>query len=96
MPVLELLSVRRPACASVRPRVARLLEYLAELEYDQPLDRVELLTVCEMAEILGVTQEGVSRILATFKRRAILQMQSDPSPEIYRLDAPRLQREAQE
>ena len=57
------------------PRVARLLKYLAELEYDKPLDRVELLTVCEMAEILGVTQESVSRILATFKRRAILQKQ---------------------
>ncbi|MGB7932634.1 MAG: Crp/Fnr family transcriptional regulator [Gammaproteobacteria bacterium] len=80
----------------IKPRVARLLEFLAELEYDQPLDRVELLTVCEMAEILGVTQESVSRILATFKRRDILQKQSDPSREIYRLDASRLQREAQE
>jgi CRP/FNR family transcriptional regulator, anaerobic regulatory protein len=47
-----------------------------------------------MAGILGVTQESVSRILATFKRRDILQKQSDPSPEIYRLDAPMLQREA--
>jgi len=79
----------------IKPRVARLLEFLAELEYGQPLDRVELLTVCEMAEILGVTQESVSRILATFKRRAILQKQSDPSREIYRVNAPGLQREAQ-
>jgi len=78
----------------IKPRVARLLEFLAELEYGQPLDRVELLTVCEMAEILGVTQESVSRILATFKRRDILQKQSDPSREIYRVDAPGLQREA--
>ncbi len=78
----------------IKPRVARLLEFLAELEYGQPLDRVELLTVCEMAEILGVTQESVSRILATFKRRDILQKQSDTLREIYRLDAPRLQREA--
>ena len=78
----------------IRPRVARLLEFLAELEYGQPLDRVELLTVCEMAEILGVTQESVSRILATFKRRELLQKLSDPSREIYRLDAPELQREA--
>jgi len=79
----------------IKPRVARLIEFLAELEYGQPLDRVELLTVCEMAEILGVTQESVSRILATFKRRAILQKQSDPSREIYRVDATGLQREAQ-
>jgi CRP/FNR family transcriptional regulator len=78
----------------IKPRVARLLEYLAELEYGRPLDRVELLTVCEMAEILGVTQESVSRILAMFKRGDILQRQSHPSREIYRLDARRLQREA--
>ena len=78
----------------IKPRVARLLEFLAELEYGKPLDRVELLTVCEMAEILGVTQESVSRILATFKRREILQRLLDPSREIYRLDAARLQQEA--
>jgi CRP/FNR family transcriptional regulator len=78
----------------IKPRVARLLEYLAELEYGQPLEWVELLTVCEMAEILGVTQESVSRILATFKRGDILRKQSHPSREIYRLDATRLQREA--
>ena len=78
----------------IKPRVARLLEFLAELEYGKPLDRVELLTVCEMAEILGVTQESVSRILATFKRRDILLKQPDQSREIYRLDAARLQQEA--
>jgi CRP/FNR family transcriptional regulator len=78
----------------IKPRVARLLEYLAEIEYGWPLDRVELLTVCEMAEILGVTQESVSRILATFKRGDILQRQSHPVREIYRLDARRLQQEA--
>ncbi len=79
---------------SIQPRVARLLEFLAELEYGQTSDRVELLTVCEMAEILGVTQESVSRILATFKRGDILQKQSDPLRDIYRLDARRLQQEA--
>ena len=57
----------------IRPRVARLLQFLAELEYGCPTDRVELLTVSEMAEILGVTPESVSRIVATFKRRDILQ-----------------------
>jgi CRP/FNR family transcriptional regulator len=78
----------------IRPRVARLLGFLAELEYGLPLERVELLTVCEMAEILGVTQESVSRILATFKRGDILQKQPEASREIYRIDAPGLQREA--
>ena len=60
----------------------------------RPVERVELLTVCEMTEILGVTQESVSRILATSKRRDILQKQSDSLREIYRLDAPGLKREA--
>jgi CRP/FNR family transcriptional regulator len=78
----------------IRPRVARMIEFLAELEYGQPPDRVELLTVCEMAEILGVTQESVSRILATFKRREILQKLPDPSREIYRIDVAGLQQEA--
>ena len=78
----------------IKPRVARLLEYLAELEYDSPTDMVELLTVCEMSEILGVTPESVSRIVATFKRRDILQKQSDSLREVYRVDTSRLQQEA--
>jgi CRP/FNR family transcriptional regulator len=78
----------------IKPRVARLLEFLAELEYGRPLERVELLTVCEMAEILGVTQESVSRILATFKRCEVLQKLSQQPQEIYRIDAEELQREA--
>ena len=81
----------------IRPRVARLLQFLAELEYGRPTDRVELLTVSEMSEILGVTPESVSRIVATFKRRDILQKQpeSDSLLEIYWLDTPRLHQEAQ-
>jgi len=81
----------------IRPRVARLLQFLAELEYGRPTDRVELLTVSEMSEILGVTPESVSRIVATFKRRDILQKQpeSDSLREIYWLDTPRLHQEAQ-
>lgn len=78
----------------IRPRVARLLEYLAELEYGSPADTVELLTVCEMSEILGVTPESVSRIVATFKRRNILKKQAESLGEVYRLDTPRLQQEA--
>jgi CRP/FNR family transcriptional regulator len=78
----------------IRPRVARLLEYLAELEYGSSANTVELLTVCEMSEILGVTPESVSRIVATFKRRDILKKQLDSLGEVYRLDTSRLQREA--
>lgn len=77
----------------IKPRVARLLVYLAELEYGLPVDKVELLTVQEMADILGVTQESVSRILADFKRSAVLRQQSEPPREIFRLDRERLQQE---
>jgi CRP/FNR family transcriptional regulator len=79
----------------IKSRVARLLEYLAELKQGESRDRVELLTVNEMAEILGVTQESVSRILAAFKRSDILQKQADPQRQTYRLDTGRLRREAQ-
>lgn len=78
----------------IKPRVARLLQFLSELEQEQPKHSVELLTVQEMAEILGVTQESVSRILAAFKRTDILQKHMDPSREIYQIDDDRLSQEA--
>lgn len=80
---------------SIKSRVARLLEFLATLECSSSANSVELLTVCEMAEILGVTAESVSRTLAEFKRNDILQKQSIPLREIYRLDTGRLALEAQ-
>lgn len=79
---------------NIKPRVARLLEYLAELQGDEPSYDVALLTVNEMADILGVTQESVSRILAEFKRCSILRKQAHPLREAYRLDTRRLQQEA--
>lgn len=86
----------------IKPRVARLLQYLAELECSHPVSQVKLLTVQEMAEILGVTQESVSRILAGFKRSGILQRQlHKPDPdtgqalrETYRVDSDKLRQEA--
>lgn len=77
----------------IKPRVARLLRFLSEVEQEQPDDSVELLTVQEMAEILGVTQESVSRILAAFKRSDILHKHKDPVREIYQIDE-RLEEEA--
>lgn len=79
---------------TIKSRVARLLEYLAELEYGPSSGKVALLTVREMAEILGVTQESVSRVLATFKRSDILQKQADPLRKIYRLNTRKLLQEA--
>lgn len=80
----------------IRSRVARLIEFLAACNaYSQPAEGVELLTVCEMGEILGVTPESVSRTLASFKRSDILQRQATtPLGENYRLDRQRLAQEA--
>jgi len=78
----------------IKSRVARLLVYLAELEHGRGAQTVELLTVNEMAEILGVTQESVSRVLAAFKRRGILCRTDGARRESFRLDAGMLQRES--
>ena len=79
----------------IKSRVARLLEFLAELNHDhgELSGSVQLLTVHEMADILGVTPESVSRIVAAFKRRNILQRQVDSIREIYTLDTVGLHRE---
>lgn len=78
----------------IRPRVARLLMYLAKLEFGQACDDVALLTVQEMADVLGVTQESVSRIIAGFKRDKLLQQQANSTRDVFHLDSRRLQQEA--
>jgi len=57
---------------SIQSRVARLVNYLSEIENNASTDEVRLLTCEEMAEILGATPESVSRVLARFKREHIL------------------------
>lgn len=57
---------------SIRARVARLVNYLSEIEQKVPSTEVQLLTCEEMAAVLGVTPESVSRILAEFKRGNML------------------------
>lgn len=78
----------------IKSRVARLLIYLAELEHGPGAQTVKLLTVNEMAEILGVTQESVSRVLAAFKRCGILCRTNGGRRESFRFDAEMLQRES--
>ena len=58
---------------SIKARVARLITFLSYLETETSPDFVELLTCEEMASVLGVTMESVSRTLADFKRQQILQ-----------------------
>jgi CRP/FNR family transcriptional regulator len=53
----------------IRDRVQRLLDFLATIEFGAGSRYVHLLKCREMAEVLGVTPESVSRILAELKRR---------------------------
>jgi CRP-like cAMP-binding protein len=56
----------------IKARVARLVNFLSEIEDTMESGRVKLLTCEEMAEILGATPESVSRVLAEFKRDKVL------------------------
>ncbi|MBA2483054.1 MAG: Crp/Fnr family transcriptional regulator [Nitrosomonas sp.] len=72
---------------AIKPRVARLVSFLSNIEYGESSTLVDLLTVHEMADILGVTPESVSRILAEFKRNDILhKLEGGPPHELYQLD----------
>ncbi|WP_162300031.1 Crp/Fnr family transcriptional regulator [Kineobactrum sediminis] len=74
----------------IQSRVARLISFLSELEYGDASDKVDLLTVHEMADMLGATPESVSRVLASFKRNDILYTQGGAVRESYGIDAQRL------
>jgi CRP-like cAMP-binding protein len=56
----------------IRARVARLIRFLASIENEDESHQVTLLTSDEMAEVLGVTPESVSRVVADFKRSHVL------------------------
>ncbi|HZX25331.1 MAG TPA: Crp/Fnr family transcriptional regulator [Woeseiaceae bacterium] len=56
----------------IRSRVARLILFLERTEDGPSPGEVELLTCQDMAEMLGVTPESVSRIMADMKRRQLL------------------------
>ncbi|MGD2171523.1 MAG: Crp/Fnr family transcriptional regulator [Gammaproteobacteria bacterium] len=78
----------------IRGRVARLVLYLMSQDDSTGRREVALLTVNEMAEIIGVTPESVSRVLAEFKRNGILSVIDEKNPDVYRCDAAALNREA--
>lgn len=69
---------------AIRGRVARLLRFLIETDENTGPTEVTLLTVEEMADILGVTPESVSRVMADFKRKKILLAIDGEIPERYR------------
>lgn len=78
----------------IRSRVARLLGFLSRVEDRDASGSVKLLTCEEMAAILGVTPESVSRVLAEFKRKGLLSALPSSPPELYRCDAGALERVA--
>ena len=78
----------------IRGRVARLVLFLMAQDESTGSNEVDLLTVNEMAEIIGVTPESVSRIMADFKRNRILAPTGEDTPDIFRCDEAALNREA--
>lgn len=80
---------------SVKGRVARLLRYLARFESETGPQVVELLTTDEMADILGVTAESVSRVIAELKREMILEPIENNAESLFTCDLERLEQLAQ-
>ena len=78
----------------IRGRVARLLLFLIDLDEDSGPRELTLLSCEEMAEVLGVTPESVSRVLAEFKRSGILVAVGEAAPERYRCELSALSSEA--
>jgi CRP/FNR family transcriptional regulator, anaerobic regulatory protein len=67
----------------VKARVARLVNYLSDIEGKDTSNEVKLLTCEEMADILGATPESVSRVLAEFKRKKVLYPITFPVNDCY-------------
>jgi CRP/FNR family transcriptional regulator len=81
---------------SIRGRVARLILYLARTDETAAATDVDLLTVEEMAEILGVTPESVSRVVADFKRNGILESKAEESLHQFHYKLNMLEEEAEQ
>ncbi|MFO8023573.1 Crp/Fnr family transcriptional regulator [Thiohalophilus sp.] len=81
---------------SVKGRVARLLRFLADFESETGPHVVELLTTDEMAEILGVTAESVSRVIAEFKRESVLDPIENNSESLFTCDLETLEQLSRE
>jgi CRP-like cAMP-binding protein len=80
----------------IRARVARLVNFLSEIEHHKPSTEVNLLTCEEMAAVLGVTTESVSRILAEFKRGKVLRCINSSSIHRFERDVEALRVAAQD
>ncbi len=80
---------------NVKGRVARLLRFLADFESETGPHVVELLTTDEMADILGVTAESVSRVIAELKRESVLDPIENNPESLFTCDLDALEKLAQ-
>ena len=80
---------------NVKGRVARLIRFLSHFDSETGPQIVELLTTDEMAEILGVTPESVSRVVAEFKREGILCSIENNSESLFTCDLAKIEQESQ-
>lgn len=74
----------------IKSRVARLVLFLEQLEHDLEPGVVALLTCQDMGDILGVTPESVSRVIAGLKRTGLLVPVAEDRKEHFRCDLERL------
>lgn len=77
---------------SIKSRVARLIKFLSRIQDRNALGHVKLLTCDEMAAILGVTPESVSRVIAEFKRGGLLKAPLGTDSELYHCNVSELER----
>jgi len=75
----------------IRSRVARLILFLEQIEAELGEGEVELLTCQAMGEILGITPESVSRVVASMKRKGILSAMPGVEEQCLRCDMRALQ-----
>ena len=76
----------------IRSRVARLILFLARMRGAGATEEVELLTCQDMGEILGVTPESVSRVVASLKRMGTLESDAGANHGLLRCDLAALRR----
>lgn len=77
---------------NVKGRVARLLRFLARFESETGPQVVQLLSTDEMADILGVTAESVSRVVAELKRESVLEPIENNSESLFTCDLDTLEK----
>lgn len=76
---------------AIKERVSKLILFLAHFESETGPQIVELLTTEEMSDILGVTPESVSRIIAEYKRDGILQSIENNKEPLFTFELEKLQ-----